>query len=132
MNYLLDTHTLIWVLSARNKLSKNVIDILDNTDHLIYVSSISFWEISLKFSIGKLQINGVLPNELPELIIEQGFETIPLTPQESSSSYQLAFNSHKDPFDRMLIWQAITRSLILITKDETLNQYNVNGLKTAW
>jgi len=132
MNYLLDTHAIIWVLSDRTKISKKVLDVLNDTDNLIYVSSISFWEISLKFSIGKLKINGILPNELPELIIEQGFETIPLTPEESSSYYKLAITNHKDPFDRMLIWQAIKRNLILITKDEAPNQYKTDGLKTLW
>ena len=132
MNYLLDTHAIIWVLSDRYKLSKRVLDIIENEDNLIYASSISFWEISLKFSIGKLKINGILPNELPELIIEQGFDTIPLTPEESSSSYKLPINYHKDPFDRMLIWQAINRNLVLITKDDNLRQYHIDGLKSIW
>ena len=132
MNYLLDTHAIIWALSDRGKLSNSVLDIMSDENNLIYASSISFWEISLKFSIGKLKINGILPNELPELIIEQGFDTIPLTPEESSSYYNLALTNHKDPFDTMLIWQAINRNLILITKDDNLQQYKIDGLKTLW
>jgi len=132
MNYLLDTHAIIWALSDRGKLSNSVLDIMSDENNLIYASSISFWEISLKFSIGKLKINGILPNELPELILEQGFDTISLTPEESSSSYKLTLYDHKDPFDRMLIWQAINRNLILVTKDDNLQQYKIDGLKTLW
>jgi PIN domain nuclease of toxin-antitoxin system len=132
MNYLLDTHTFIWAISERAKLSTKARQTIDNTDNSIFVSTISFWEISLKFSVGKLRIKGSLPEELPELSLKTGFQVISLLPDESASHYKLILTDHKDPFDRMLIWQAIQRKLIFISKDDRLEQYKIAGLKTLW
>jgi PIN domain nuclease of toxin-antitoxin system len=132
MNYLLDTHVFIWAISERENLSNAVRKVLDNPDNTIFVSSITFWDISLKFSVGKLNVQGALPNELPKLSIETGFQLLPLSPDESSTYHNLNLTSHKDPFDRMLIWQAIYREFILITKDKSMNQYIPVGLKTLW
>lgn len=132
MNYLLDTHTFIWAISERKKLSANVLNELDNNDNSIFVSAISFWEIALKFSIGKLQIAGSLPENLPELALKTGFQLIPLSADESASHYKLNLTTHKDPFDRMLVWQAIQRNLVLISKDNRVAQYGPAGLKIFW
>lgn len=132
MNYLLDTHTFIWAISEREKLSAGGRQILDNTNNSIFVSAISFWEIALKFSVGKLHINGSLPDELPELSLKTGFQNISLSPDESDAHYKLLLTNHKDPFDRMLIWQAIQRNLVFISKDDRLEQYKIAGLKTLW
>jgi PIN domain nuclease of toxin-antitoxin system len=132
MNYLLDTHTLIWTISDRPKLSQTARKALDNTGNSIFVSSISFLEIALKFSIGKLEINGILPEQLPELTLKTGFELISLSPEECASYHMLPITSHKDMFDRMLIWQAIKRNLIFISKDDRIAQYRTEGLKILW
>src|SRR5258708_6866026 len=124
MNYLLDTHTLIWAITEKRKLSALVRQTIENTDNTILVSAISFWEVTLKFSINKLDIAGFLPEDLPELSIKSGFSLIPLLPTESASYHHLLPNGrHKDPFDRMLIWQAIQQDLVLISKDENIEQY---------
>lgn len=132
MNYLLDTHTFIWSIAEREKLSSTVRQILDNNDNSIFVSAITFWEISLKFSLGKLNIKGVLPSELPRLSSETGFKLLSLSPDESATNHKLALTNHKDPFDRMLIWQAIWRDYVLITKDKNTGQYHAFGLRTLW
>jgi PIN domain nuclease of toxin-antitoxin system len=133
MNYLLDTHTLLWAITEKRKLSALVRQTIENTDNTILVSAISFWEITLKFSIKKLDISGFLPEDLPELSIKSGFDLIPLLPAESASYHHLpAYGQHKDPFDRMLIWQAIQQDLILISKDENMNPYKSAGLKLLW
>jgi len=132
VKYLLDTHAFIWSIAEREKLSSTVKQILDNNDNSIFVSAVTFWEISLKFSNGKLNIKGVLPSELPGLSSETGFQPLPLSPDECSTYHKLALTNHKDPFDRMLIWQAIQRDLIFITKDKHIDQYNILGLKTLW
>lgn len=132
MNYLLDTHTLIWVVSEKEKLSSKVIETLNNSDNAFFVSAISFWEIALKYSVGKLKIQGILPEEMPGLSLQSGFQLIPLAPDESAQSHKLILTDHKDPFDRMLIWQAIQRKLVFISKDDRLDQYKSAGLKTLW
>jgi PIN domain nuclease of toxin-antitoxin system len=132
VNYLLDTHTLIWVVSEKEKLSSRVNQTLSSANNTFFVSAISFWEIAVKFSTGKLGIKGILPEELPDLSLKTGFQLISLTPDESSSYHKLIKTTHKDPFDRMLIWQAIQRNFIFITKDDDLDQYKSAGLKTLW
>jgi PIN domain nuclease of toxin-antitoxin system len=132
MNYLLDTHTLIWSITEKKRLSPIVLHALENSSNAVYVSSVSFWEIALKFSLGKLEIQGITPDELPGLAIKTGFELISLSADESATYYKLDKTSHKDPFDRILIWQAIQRDLTLISKDERLTQYHSVGLSTLW
>ncbi len=132
MNYLLDTHTFIWSITEKSRLSPLVRHALENTNNSIFVSSVNLWEISLKFSLGKLKLQGVLPEELPKLTLQTGFQLILLSAEESSTFHRLSITNHKDPFDRMLIWQAIQRNLIFVTKDENMSQYREAGLKTLW
>jgi len=132
LNYLLDTHTLIWVISDKEKLSFRVKQTLNSPNNTFFVSAISFWEISLKFSTGKLGIQGIISEQMPELAEKSGFKLISLSPEESSSYHQLIITNHKDPFDRMLIWQAIQQNLILITNDSLISQYRAVGLKILW
>lgn len=132
MNYLLDTHTLLWTFFKKSELSKNVIQVIKNTKNSIYVSVINFWEISLKYAIGKIQLINIKPDEFPEICTKNGFEIIHLTAEESSTFHNLKLTKHKDPFDRMLIWQAINRKFILISRDCSLKEYKKTGLKLFW
>jgi PIN domain nuclease of toxin-antitoxin system len=132
MNYLLDSHVLIWLVTDQSKISDLVIKELDSGKNNVFVSSVSFWEIALKFSSGKLELNGFLPHDLPNFIQSVGFESIALTAETASSYNNLSGLYHKDPFDRMLIWQAIQQNLILVTKDERIKQYSSDGLKSIW
>ncbi len=133
MNYLLDTHTLIWAVSEKERLSRRVTQTLADPNNTFFVSAITLWEIALKFSNGKLTIEGIMPDELPALSLKTGFKLIPLSQDEGATYHQLfKVSGHKDPFDRMLIWQAIQRNLIFITKDDDLGPYKIAGLKTFW
>lgn len=132
MNYLLDTHTLIWAILETGKLSSKAKQIIEDPQNLIIVSSVNFWEISLKYSLGKLELKGVTPDEIQKIAIETGFDQISLSPEETSTYHNLAGNWHRDPFDRMLIWQAIQRDLILISKDEAVKNYQEDGLNFVW
>lgn len=132
MNLLLDTHTLIWSIFDPKKLSPKARSFIEDPQNLIFVSAVNFWEISLKFSLGKLELSGVTPDEIPGLAVESGFELITLLPEETSSYHKLKGEWHRDPFDRMLIWQAIQQNLILISKDKMLINYKDDGLKTLW
>lgn len=132
MKYLLDTHTLIWTLFDTPKLSDTAKDIIRDPANDIFVSAINFWEISIKVGSGKLGLGAVTPESLPETCLDHGFEFINLDVQEASSFYRLAVAYHKDPFDRMLIWQAINRNHILLTNDENIAKYTSEGLKVVW
>jgi PIN domain nuclease of toxin-antitoxin system len=123
MTYLLDTHYLIWSITDNRKLSKTIKEIITNTDNQIVVSTISFWEISLKNSLGKMEIMGFSPGDLPSFCLQMGFDIIPLTAWESSTYHQLKADYHKDPFDRMLIWIAISNGYTFISVDDKIKKY---------
>ncbi|HLF35364.1 MAG TPA: type II toxin-antitoxin system VapC family toxin [Cyclobacteriaceae bacterium] len=131
MTYLLDTHYLIWALADTKKLSKNIKEIIVNPDHKIVISTVSFWEISLKSYLGKLNIIGFLPEDLPEACLEVGFDIECLSAKACSTYHKLKGAYHKDPFDRMLIWQAIQNDYTLISSDRNVIKYASEGLKVA-
>lgn len=132
MTYLLDTHTLIWAVTEPEKLSSTVRQILETTDNTILVSSVSFWEISLKHSIQRLILNGLMPEDFVEAARTTGFQRIDLDPTIASTYHCLTPVYHHDPFDRMLIWQALKGKYRLISKDKNIQQYTSEGLLLAW
>lgn len=132
MNYLIDTHVLLWIINDETKLSEIVKEEINNTDNNIFVSAISFWEISLKYSMGKLKLQGFTPDDLAELSIQIGIKLLPLLHDECATYHHLTTTIHRDPFDRMLIWQAIKLNYTLITKDNKASFYSESGLKTFW
>ncbi|MFK5892791.1 MAG: hypothetical protein QM504_06190 [Pseudomonadota bacterium] len=74
MKYLIDTHILLWLIFSPEKIDKDKLNILREHKNSIFVCSISFWEISLKYSIGKLELTGITPDELPDLSIKMGIK----------------------------------------------------------
>ena len=129
MNYLLDTHYLLCAIADTGKLSKKMRDIITDPENRIIVSSVSFWEISLKYALGKLTLKGFTPDVLPQACTEMGFEIETLSPFDSSRYHLLTTQYHKDPFDKMLIWQAISNGYTLISSDKQMGQYRSEGLK---
>ncbi len=129
MTYLLDTRYLLWAIADSKKLSKKLKILLADADNKIVVSAVSFWEISLKTSIGKLKISGFNPEDVPALCQTIGFEIQALSAQESSTYHQLQATHHKDSFNRMLIWQAIRNNYTLISADDDVKKYVSSGLK---
>jgi len=126
MKYLLDTHTAIWALGDKQKLSKNAIEIIDNTSVPLYVSITSAWEIVIKVSVNKLKFHGgaefflntMQKNGIELLGVESAYikqlEKLPLI--------------HKDPFDRLLIATSLSENMTLITKDDNIQKYNVQWI----
>jgi PIN domain nuclease of toxin-antitoxin system len=133
MKYLLDTHTLLWSLLDTKRLSKKVREILENRVNEIFVSTIALWEIALKSSIGKLEFENLNIEKLPSYIEKTGYKIIDLDKIEAVSFIKLSINdNHKDPFDRIMIWQAISRNMTFITKDKKMEEYENDGLKHLW
>jgi PIN domain nuclease of toxin-antitoxin system len=133
MRYLLDTHTLIWSTLDTEKLSKKVHELIVNSPNEICVSTVSFWEISLKTSIGKFAFDNVDIKSFPQYTRKMNFSIFDLAEKETCSFYELPLKAnHKDPFDRMLIWQAITNNMTIISKDDKFEQYKKDRLKIIW
>lgn len=132
MKLLLDAHTLLWTFFDPSSLSKKAAAAIRNPDHRVYVSSVTFWELSLKYALGKLELHGITPERLPELAVQSGFEILPLDGGEAAAFHTLPRLAHKDPFDRMLIRQALTRKLTLVSCDRAFNDYRDCGLRLLW
>ena len=133
MMYLLDTHTFIWTVLKTDILSSNSREIIFSKNNEIFVSTVSFWEISLKVSIKKFSFEKISINDLPAMARDMDFTIMDLQENETSTFHELPLKeNHKDPFDRMLIWQAITKNMTLISKDKLFDQYKKDGLKLFW
>ena len=128
MNYLLDTHSFLWALMDPEKLSDRTTQILENGTNEISLSVISFWEISLKFSLGKLTLKGITPAEMPQAARELRLAILPVESGDAATYHTLCKTAHKDPFDRMIVWQCIRRQGPLISSDRLLGLYESQGL----
>lgn len=127
MNLLLDTHTLIWFLEGETTLSTNAKKLIENPANTNFVSVATFWEMAIKVSLKKLEMQISIQN-LKKLLWENGIEVLPITIENTLFVSQLPFH-HKDPFDRLLIAQAVNENMILVSKDEAMHLYNV---QTIW
>jgi PIN domain nuclease of toxin-antitoxin system len=129
MTYLLDTHYLLWSLTDTAKISRKIKDIITSPENEVAISTVSFWEVALKASIGELTLKGLAPEDLPAACTAMQFKILPLGPDESSTYHQLKGTYHKDPFDRMLVWQAIRNGMVFISADSHIKKYTSDGLK---
>ncbi len=123
MSYLLDTHTLLWWLDENSILSTEAKIIISSPQNIIFVSAVTAWEISIKKAIGKLEA----PDDLEEAIAYNNFIPLEITIKDGNNAGKLP-NYHNDPFDRMLIAQAMNNHLTIITRDSKIPQYQVKTI----
>ena len=120
--YLLDTHVLLWLNSDLRRISRPVIVMLDLADQ-VYYSAASGWELSIKQSLGKLHLAGPISG----FVQQSRFLELPVTTQYAETAATLPMH-HRDPFDRMLIAQAMVEGLVLITADRRLSSYDLKTM----
>jgi PIN domain nuclease of toxin-antitoxin system len=132
MRCLLDTHSFLWAAFSPEKLSKSARETIRDQENEIAVSVVTFWEISLKYALGKLELINVRPEALPEAAEKMGIDILQVAPHEAASFHNLPRLAHKDPFDRLIIWQAIQRKMRLISRDRSFKDYKQYGLKIHW
>ncbi len=128
MNILLDTHAFLWFIGGDPKLSDYARRLIENSDNRRYLSIASMWEITIKSSLGRL----VVPTP-PSILIRDhvwanAIALLNLTPDHLDVLHSLPYH-HNDPFDRILIAQAIHEEMILVTKDSAFAHYAV---QTKW
>lgn len=119
MRYLLDTHVFLWCLRDDKRLSKQVRTKISNAT-AVYVSSASIWESAIKVKLGKLEAD---IDQLVEEISGSGFVELPITAAHAAAVSHLK-EIHRDPFDRILIAQAISEPLTFLTADAKLKEYS--------
>lgn len=129
MNVIIDTNILLFILFDEKKLSKREIAVIEDENNQIIISSISLFEISLKFSINKLKLNNITPDRIPDLLIRSGYDIENIDYITFSTFYKLPTEYHKDPFDRLLIWESIRKGYFILTKDNEFINYEKYGLK---
>ena len=123
MSYIMDTHTLLWSMYRVEQLSDKVKDIIENADTL-FVSKVSLWEIAIKQSLGKLEFTQSVVDIANECI-RQDIQLLDIKAEHCEIIKTLPM-LHGDPFDRMIIAQAIEKNLSIITKDEKIPGYPVS------
>ena len=121
--YILDTHTLIWLVESSSKISKAIRDELKSSNAAVFLSSASLWEMAIKLNIGKLQLKSPFEKLLSDL------QNTDITILQIEHDYLLGLASlpliHRDPFDRLIISTALSESLTIITADANIQKYNV-------
>lgn len=128
MEYLLDTHTFLWFINGDAQLSKKAMEAIVDPDAIRYISIASFWEIAIKVNLGKLSLD--MPYiDLRQQVTDNGFEILPITFSHTAELISLDLH-HRDPFDRIIIAQALSERLILISKDGNFEKYG--QLKLLW
>jgi PIN domain nuclease of toxin-antitoxin system len=132
MKYLLDTHTFLWTTGRSERLSQKARQEIEDARNEIFVSAVSFWEIAMKARRGNLDLSGLRSVDLIDKATIMGIQLISLDPTEAATISDLTENNHFDPFDRMLIWQAISRKLTLISSDSKFRHFVPDGLKLLW
>jgi PIN domain nuclease of toxin-antitoxin system len=128
MTYLLDTQVIIWALENNPQLPKAVEQIIDDSDHTIFITIVSLWEIAIKRSIGKLDLNYKL-EDIQSQTTQRKVEILPITVAHLTAVEYLEFvGKHRDPFDRLIISQAIVEEMTLISSDPQFKNYPVELL----
>ncbi len=128
MKYIIDTHILLWTILDPGKLSQNILSVYEQADE-VQASNINFWEISLKYKLGKLELGDLTPENILTAAENSHFKIININSQITSTMYKLPLAEHKDPFDRILIWYAIQNNIPIISRDGLFKQYENAGLK---
>lgn len=127
MRVLLDTHTLLWWVIGDSRLSNRAHDVLSSHQSEIFVSAASAWEVATKVRLGKLPGAEKLAAEFPERIELLGFHKLPVTVEHGQRAGLLP-GDHKDPFDRMLIAQALAENMPIVSNERLFDDWLVRRI----
>ncbi len=125
MKAILDTHTLLWLVDRPKKLPVNVSSFCEDENNELYISIASFWELSIKMSIGKIELGEKALYRLKHWCDENTVKILPISLPHCDQVQALPFH-HRDPFDRLIIAQAICDRLSVVTIDEHFPKYDIS------
>lgn len=117
---LLDTHAALWWLADDDRIGEEVIRHLTDDTNQVLISAIVVWEVAIKRSLGKLDA----PEDLAPTLLGAGAQPLPVTLEHAAAVEKLPWR-HRDPFDRMLVAQALTEDAAIVSRDEPLAEYGV-------
>ena len=124
MKVLLDTHAFLWSITGDDRLSKTAEKTFLNPDNILYFSAASFWEICIKMSLGKLSLKSGWFKTIQDEMRNNAVQWLPVEMPHCVELTKLPFH-HRDPFDRMLIAQALVEDLQLLSRDGRLSAYEI-------
>ncbi len=127
MKLLLDTHTLLWFIAGSASLSAYARSLIEDIANEKFVSIASIWETAIKISIGKMSLSAPFDVLFPHQLKINGFELLPIKIEHTSVVTNLPFH-HRDPFDRLLIAQAIEEKMSLASADARFDDYGITRL----
>jgi PIN domain nuclease of toxin-antitoxin system len=125
---LLDTHAFLWWVGASQELSRKARTAVGSARNDCFLSVASAWELAIKISLGKLRIAGALDRFVPEQLAVNGFQALAIDLRHTARVASLPFH-HRDPFDRLLVAQALEDDLAVVTIDPVFAKY---GVKRIW
>lgn len=128
MKVLLDTHAFLWFIAGDTELGSYARQLIEEPNNERYLSVASVWEITIKSSLGRLTVPTPPSSLLRDHVWANGINLLAIRPEHFNELHRLPYH-HKDPFDRLLIAQAIQEGMILLTKDHVFGDYNV---RVAW
>ena len=127
MRMLLDSHAVLWFILDDPRLSDRARECIVATDSSIYVSPATLWEIAIKIRLGKYQLPEPYESFVDAQLEQNGFEILPILPRHTAVLTSLPFH-HRDPFDRLIVAQALRESLPLLSIDTGLDAYGVTRI----
>ena len=127
MRALLDTHTFLWWMTDSGRLPEEVRRTIADESNEVLVSAASAWEITTKHRLGKLPEAGPIAADVAGVITDQGFAALAITVEEAARAGALP-GPHRDPFDRVLIAQSLSRNLVLVSNETQFDRYGIHRL----
>ena len=124
MRFLLDTHTFLWFVLNDPRLSQEALKLISDPKNDLLISPASYWEIAIKVSLGKYEIPGSFQSWMEAQISINNFEILPIRIAHTAKVATLSFH-HRDPFDRLLVAQALSEQIPIISADGKLDLYSV-------
>ncbi len=127
MNVLLDTHTVLWFIDGDPKLSGTARAVIEDDANTSYVSMASLWEIAIKVSLGKLALQQPFEPFIPQQLRRNGFVVLGIQVAHTAVVATLPFPraDHRDPFDRLIIAQAMVEDMSIVSRDDNFDAYPI-------
>lgn len=122
MKLLLDTHALLWFIAGDTRLSLSARSLIEDAGNEKFVSVASIWEIAIKVSVGKMSLLAPFDDLFPLQLSSNGFDLLPLKVEHASVVTNLPFH-HRDPFDRLIVAQAIAEKMTVVSRDDVFDKY---------
>ncbi len=124
MKVIMDTHTFLWFIEGNVSLSQPAKILIENMEYQKVLSIASLWEMSIKASLKRLELKADFPTIVQRYVYGNGFDLLSIKPEHLEQLARLPFY-HKDPFDRLIIAQAIAENISIITKDSMFKNYPI-------